>query len=144
MNQITKTILLALNLVCSANASAAEWEKITTSDDSTHYVDREGVVRKGSHVRSWTKVTFDGPQTYKGGQSNGTKYGSMLQYADIDCDTREMYIVSALYYVGADGEGKVAVAERPTPGEQPNFSPIVPGSVGEVWMKYVCNPKTGK
>ena len=134
-----KHVIAALLASCPLFAGAADWYKFNDSEERTDLVDRSTMVRKGNHVMSWSKVRFRVPQVYKGGEANGARYSSAMQFADFDCSKRAIYIIAVNYFEGSDVDGSLTYAEKPLPGELPFFAPVAPDSVGEAWMKYVCS-----
>ena len=132
------TIICLLLAVYAPSALAENWEKFSETDKRSDFIDSSSLVRKGTHVRSWSKVSFVEPQVYKGNLANGANFSSALQYADINCEAREMYMVKVVYYAGMDADGGVVVTENPTPGERAAFDPVTPGSVGDIWMRRAC------
>jgi hypothetical protein len=139
-----KQIIAALFSLCPLLAEAADWYKFNENEERVDLVDRSTVVRKGTHVTSWSKVKFRVPQVYKGGEAAGALYSSAMQFADFDCARRAIYIIAANYFEGSDVDGSLTYSEKPIPGEQPYFVPVAPDSIGEAWMKYVCSSANRK
>jgi hypothetical protein len=121
-----KQIIAALFSLCPLLAEAADWYKFNENEERVDLVDRSTVVRKGTHVTSWSKVKFRVPQVYKGGEAAGALY------------------IAANYFEGSDVDGSLTYSEKPIPGEQPYFVPVAPDSIGEAWMKYVCSSANRK
>lgn len=134
-----KLLFFVLLGVCASSTFAADWKKLSETESRSDFLDRSSVSRKGVHVRSWSKVKFRAPQELKGRVSEGTHYSSALQFADFDCDARELYLVSVIYYAGTDVNGRLLHSEKAARGEVPSFTPVAPGTVGETWMKNACN-----
>lgn len=132
-------IILVLLVLCAPLALAADWQKFSETADRSDLLDRSTLVRKGEHVRSWSKVSFSTPQVFKGGGADGVRYNSALQFADFDCDSREIYMILVNYFGGHDADGQLLHTEKPVPGERPTFMPVAPDSIGESWMKMACS-----
>ena len=133
-----KQIAAALLASCPLFAVAADWYRFNETGERTDLLDRSTLIRKGQHVTSWSKVSFRTPQVYRGGEADGVRYRSAMQFADFDCSKRTIYIVAVNYFAEDDADGSVIHVEKPVPGERPFFTPIAPDSVAEVWMKHAC------
>ncbi len=134
-----KSIFLGLFMLVHPVAFAAEWRKFSETELRSDYIDRSTLARKGKHVRSWSKVAFSAPQVFRGGAADGIQYRSALQFADFNCESRELYVIAVNYFAGLDADGALLHSEKPMPGERPAFTPIAPESVGESWMKQACS-----
>lgn len=137
MRRPVTAVLLAS---CPFFAVAADWHKFNDTEERIDLIDRSSLVRKGTHVTSWSKVSFRVPQVYRGGEASGARYGSAMQFANFDCVKRTIYIIAVNYFEGSDVDGALVHAEKPLLHESSLFTPVAPDSVGEAWMKSACSP----
>lgn len=136
--KMRKQVIAILLTLCPLFAKAADWYKFNDTEERIDLIDRSSLVRKGVHVRSWSKVSFRAPQVYKGGEADGARYSSAMQFAEFDCAKRRIYIIAVNYFEGSDITGSLVHAEKPVLGEPPYFTPVAPDSAGETWMKNAC------
>lgn len=113
--RIMKKFLLALLAFISIScpAFAVNWVQGGTLDDGTNwYLDTESVQRTEDEVKVWAK--FEAP--------NGKRY--TLRFTSFRKD-KTMAELSVVVY---DAKGRVLASQTPP---YPNYTPVVPGSVGD-------------
>lgn len=112
-------------------ANAQTWVKIVDTPELEYYIDQSSIKRNGSIVTYWSMHNKK-LATLINQSSNdySTKY-KLIQ----DCKNEESKMVYLVTYDKPMGDGK-ALESRSWDGKP---TPNIPGSVGYVEMKYVCN-----
>lgn len=131
MKQLFALVFFAL---LPSLSSASDWAQI----DETIYVDRDSIVKDGRFTKAWIRVDYADEQ--KGDEATNFKpYDSITYFTRFDCRHRSSADKKAVYY---DSEGNVVSSiALPHPAQ---FEEVVPDSIGEKELKYVCSSKAHK
>lgn len=131
---MARLILLTLTLLGSVPAYA-EWVLVSSSENMIVYMDPDTVRRKENIVKVWDLEDFKTLQTRGAISFLSTK--SLMMY---DC-TEEQYRILAIYeYPGQMGSG-TPVSSFTDPSK---WVPVMPGSVGYVKWRILCEPNLPK
>ena len=128
------TIFLTLH---SFTAQAAQWVNIGDGSDSYHAVDIDSIKGEGNVRTYWSNLTYveEQQRIYK-------KFQSIKSLNYVDCTTQQIGILSIIYY-SATGE-VVNSSDESYRSVPSRLSRIVPDSVGESGLKYVCGLRSNK
>ncbi|MFM0101970.1 hypothetical protein PQR01_00280 [Paraburkholderia rhynchosiae] len=138
--------MLPLLTVCHPSpAAAANWVPITNDGKSTWvFVDSSSVQLTGAHAKAWFLLDYGGTSPVPGANPPATA----MSEKDLDmfnCDERTYGSVQQTYLAEAAGSGKV-VLTRSVPPTAVYYTDVVPDSMGEVMLSFVCagrHPKKG-
>lgn len=127
-----RQLILIFIFILPTPSFAQNWEKFSETPEIAFYIDQSSIKRNGSTVTYWTMHNKKLAALVSDSNTYSTKY-RVTQY----CDTEESKITYYASYEKSMGEGKVIESQnwdgKPTPN--------VPGSIGYIVMKYVCNSK---
>jgi hypothetical protein len=129
----TKSFLIAvLFLLAAIPAQAANWVLVAEGDGSQWYVETESIRRIGNTVECWQKTNYEKQQSFK---YSSEFYVSTIGLWRYDCFNRTGKVLQHTIYSDIDGRGEV-VSDWSGDNDKP--SRIIPGTIGEAIMKYVC------
>ena len=123
------TIFTLLFTVMIPSTSFAEWTEVGTHiDGHKYYVDFETIKKNGGYIYFWRLRDYLKPD----------KYGdfSSKVFQQVDCKLSKVIILSDSYHTGPMGGGETSTSSNDPDTE---WSNIVPGSIGELVQKSVCN-----
>ncbi len=132
--------LLFILLMVSYGMVWAEWEMTGTSTDNTgnehtHFHDKSTIRRNNGLAKMWVMRDTSRPIYFSEG-----KFKSLKALMAYNCLEETLEVFSFIWYADSMGSGKIV--ERQTRKEsQREFSPIIPGSVGETEWKIACGEK---
>ena len=133
---LNKTFMIIFVSFLSSMANAQNWVKFSESPEADFYIDESSIRRSGSiatywgmHNRNLAGLVTQPTNAYS------TKYKGME-----NCDTEESKPTYFVDYEKPMGEGKVLK----TVSWDEKATPNIPGSIGYMVMKYVCNSKRNK
>ena len=130
-----KRVVLALVLAALSDSAAAAWVRVGGNNNLGCYADPTSIRRTGSMVKMRSLLDFKTPQT---DQSIGGKpYLSQKDQREYDCKNERYHLLYFSLRSGQMDAGKI-VHSDPDPGE---WSPVVPGSIGEALWKFACGKK---
>jgi hypothetical protein len=136
--QFTKHLLLvSFLLLQSASALAANWVQVAESDDAQCFIETESIRRIGDKVQCWESRNYDEPRTL--GEHT---YSSDLVFKEFDCYNRTCKLLFIIHYSEKDRRGSSVFYATYSSSDIP--SRIVPESVGEVMMKFLCQQSKKK
>ena len=124
---------MGLMLLVTAGTASAEWTAAGDSDEFIQYVDRATIRRNGNFVKMWVLMDFKTVQTFA-----GDSYLSSKAQQEYDCKEEKVRLLAYTWYDGQMGNGKVVVSNGNVRDE---WSPISPGSIGEIQWKIACGKK---
>ena len=132
MKQLLNKVIIIFSLSLSPSmANAQTWVKVVEIPELEYYIDQSSIKRNGSMVTYWSmhnkKLATLLTQT---SSDYSTKY-KVIQ----DCKNEESKMLYLVSYDKPMGEGK-ALESRSWDGKP---TPNIPGSIGYMEMKYVCN-----
>ena len=119
-------------------ARAADWHLVAKPREGAIYVDAQGIVLKDKLRRAWDKWEYAEDQP--GFPDSGIKtFRASKHLAYYNCDERS-FAVAQVVYLDPKGRsiGQIALEVDPT-----SFSVIVPDSVAEAQLNFVCAAKLG-
>ncbi len=128
-----KRLLLGLMLLMTATVAMAEWTGVGENDDSIQYVDRATIRRNGNLVKMWDLRDFKTVQT-----DSGDSFLSSKAQNEYDCKEERSRILAFSWFSGQMGNGNVVYSNSET---SMKWSPIGPGSIGEIKWKVACGKK---
>ncbi len=134
-----KKILACLTLASlSLPAVSADWKLISETEDPekiiSWYVDMSSIVREDDYLRAYLRTSWSKPQ-YAPDQ---TAYQSSTYLNYFDCDAHKIAYTGNNYYRSPEPEGKPVHTEPEYPLAQLKFQSVVPGSAGEMRLRFVC------
>jgi len=124
--------LLAGLWVC-VTVYAAAWTPIGMSDYSRFDIDKDSIEHENNRVRAWFQENTDAIRR----TPMGREYRSAVTLEIFDCVKRTTALEKAIYYSELDKMGKV-VGDFSVTVTDADFSPVVPGSIGEIKLKNAC------
>ena len=128
-----RLIILIFILIFPTAIYAQNWSKFSETPEVEFYVDLSSIKKNGSLVTYWSmynkKIT-----ALMNNPSNS--YSTKLRVTQ-NCEMEESKITYFASYEKSMGEGKVLESQNWDEKPQPN----IPGSIGYIVMKYVCNSK---
>ena len=131
-----KKIILNLLSVLISSSAAAEWTRVGGGGDGSDvYVDLETLRRNGSKVKLWTLRNF---KTLNG-ETKVKHLSNKIQW-EMDCKEEQIRMPAYMEFAGRDGAGKT-VATQFLPND--SWTPIVPGSVGQLISEVACDTTIG-
>ena len=130
-----KTSFAAIFFAISfAHASAwAEWLKVYEDDSLAYYADPSTIRRADNIVLLLDLTDYPRPKTIRGLMP----YLSMLTQSQFDCQGLRSRWLFASFHVGNMGSGTLVQIASNEPAED-QWQPVVPGSLGEVRMRFAC------
>jgi tetratricopeptide (TPR) repeat protein len=114
----------------AAGKPTSGWIPISDPDEATYYVDPSTIRRIGNKSKVWIlydlkKATVD---------NNGKALASAKSQDEFDCKEEQSRSLHTVAYSGTMGRGHVVS----TDSTQSQWTPVVPDSVREAIMKFVC------
>ncbi|MCR4303863.1 MAG: sel1 repeat family protein [Gallionella sp.] len=129
-----KAILVILLSVVSSSA-AADWVKVSSTEDATFYANPATIRKVGNKVKMWGLIDLDTAQP----NSNGKMYLSLMEQSEYDCKEEQVRSLAFTAYSEKMGGGKVvSVISR----NDANWNPVPPGSNGVTIWKIACGKMT--
>lgn len=116
-----------------AQAGAADWHLVATAKEGAIYIDTRGIVLKDKLRKAWDKWQYAEDQP--GFPGSGIRaFRTSKHLAWYNCDERS-FAVAEVVYLDARGKsvGQVALEVDAT-----SFSPVVPDSLSESQLDFVC------
>ncbi len=137
----TSLFFFILIIAIAESGCASEWVEVAHRGDATVYVHTQSIVRTGSKVKVWEKWAFFKSR----GIPNDPKrrFQSAVQLTVYSCDERKSYVTDVVTYAGWDTLSTIvtSVSRPDAPSEYGN---IVPGSIDETIMEFVCKESAPK
>lgn len=115
------------------NGVYADWERFATVSAYGGYsvfLDTDRIQRKKDQVRYWAIYDYETIQ-----RDLATPHLSELAQIEVDCSERHERKHSITFYSGNMRSGEIVLS---THGEPSHWQPILPDSVGEALLRYVC------
>lgn len=120
-------------------ALAANWQPLSKGSEFIVYVDTESLVQRGEYWQSWFMWDHDKD---KEAPSYPTKlYRSVKALNVFNCALRQNTGIQTVYYSGQQGSGE-SVHNVSVNIKQASFEDVVPDSIGESMLRYVCSRAT--
>ncbi len=124
--------ILILALAISSSDVSAEWSEINSDENGTQYIDLDRTKRNGHLVKIWTAIDYKRPAHLLGKNFNSVVIQEEYDYNN---ELRHTIFVSA--YSGNMASGRAVLIDS----KVTNWSPIPPGSSGELFLNIACNSK---
>ena len=132
MKNMKMFLIVALFVLISIPAEAVNWVKVTEGSDGTQwYVETESIRRVGTQVECWLTCNYAKPQIVR-----DTLFLSSVDFFRYDCYNRTTQMLQCTLYSEADRKGDV-LGDYAF-GDKEKLSRIIPGTVQETLMKFVC------
>jgi hypothetical protein len=118
---------------------AGGWEFRTVASDgsSASYTTTHQMKRSGKTVTIWLRQEFAEAQV----DPNGDQYLSLVQKVEYDCNKEQARPLLIIYYAANNIKGS-AQTEQADPKQSP-WTPIVPGTLGELNLQWACATERG-
>jgi hypothetical protein len=114
------------------NSSSAQMVRIGSSDSDTVDLEVSTIRNKNGYIQFWVQSN----------DSNMTsKSPSLMALMRVRCDDEEIATASTVRYSMPNGMGEVVSTNNQ---QFPVYAPIVPGSIGEEILKFVCAHQAGE
>ena len=124
-------LILAFFLSFQQNLSSKNtkfyWSKITTTSNSTFYIDKSSVKKVGPYLYFWTLSNYIIPDKY------GTK--SVVSFSRVECNSIKSQMLSYTSYFDFFGEGKL---QADFIVSNPKWEAATNNSAGYLTLKIVC------
>ncbi len=131
-----KRLVLTLVLAALSGNAAAAWVRVGGNHDILgSYADPASIRKTGSLVKMTSLLDFKSPQTDQ--SIGGQPYLSQKDLREYDCKAAKYRLLRFSLHSGRMDAGKI-VRGGPNPGD---WSPVVPGSLGEALWKFACGKK---
>ena len=127
MKKFIATVLVAFSTV----ASAANWVEVDASADMITSVDTDSLRRPGNKVWAWIKQYNS---TLQKSVTPGKMYRTGIALMVYDCDNKTVTLLQDLEYADI----RDVVYEIIIPEKNRRADEIVPGTIGETILKFVC------
>jgi hypothetical protein len=136
--RMKKTILIALLMACGT-ALATEWVSVGKSagESVDTYVDVSSLRRSGQIKRAWVKFVY-APHTHRGTADESNKWESYALHRNAySCaeGNAKIEAITVYYDDGTQWSAPSSIIERMS------FQPVLPGSLDEGAMNFVCARK---
>lgn len=118
---------IALLLLASIPAWAADWVLLPINGNDQYFYDNSKLVFKDDEVTYWKKVQFKTPQQHK-----GSEVASGVLRERINCAEHSAKLISYLYY-SPSGETVEYIAQ-----DESAPVPIIPDTVGDAFDRTLC------
>lgn len=123
------------------------WDVVNDSNTSIHLIDKKRVSKNGSRIKAWIKsvlcafdkdisvIRLDYINSVGLEFDKYKNYNSSLIYIEFDCNKSQSRLLQKIDY---DERGNTISSFNFNDNE---FSVIIPESIGEGWMQYLCEGK---
>lgn len=120
-------------LMLSSQVFATEWELVSESSDtsSRFYVEKNSIRYVDRSWMFWEKTVLDTPET----NTAGKRYRAVKVLFKADCAKKARAVVQAVYLFSDDG---APVDSFSVPAKEQEWVYLVPGSVAEGTLEFVC------
>lgn len=143
-----RRIALACLLACTLTAHASNWTTVTGDAKSetvftVFEVDAQSVTFREGVRQAWVRYTVS-PQV-KVDNYNPILYSSYLSFQLFECSYKEVAQSTVTYYSGRFGKDEVVYSRQAKRDEaKANMQPVIPGTMGEAVLQFVCAAKLNK
>ena len=123
--------VLLLMIGLSTERARAEWTRAGSNDGSVYYVDRDSIVRNGSHAWMWNLTDYRDVQSWEG----HTFLSSSAKF-EYDCSGARSRVIVEDGYSEHMGNGQKAYTVKgPRPWQQ-----AMPGTRSQEKLRIACDP----
>lgn len=135
-------ILISVLLLGSPYASAANWTQIDGAQGLEIHVDSKSIAPAGGGlVKAWVRQSHDEVQPSVSYPK--FEYKSAILLYLFNCSERTTNIIQENFFNDAYGQGN-AVSSRSFPRNNIQMIDVIPGSIGEGILEYVCEASKRK
>lgn len=130
-----KRIVFALTVLTSGSTLAADWQKVSSSDEAVYRMDFASVSTVGPYRKAWVTAEFVNAKeldTYP-----KKKYQSAKSLWYFDCKNGLLSIPKSIYYAGESANGEV-VDQSSSKFDARLLDDVTPDTVGETIHKAAC------
>lgn len=128
-------------MVTAHTALASDWQLVSGDQTLKTYVDTESLAHRGRYVKAW--FLWDYASVQKGEYFPSNQFQSRKTLWYISCSEKTFAQIQALTYTGNAGAGKVVTSDA-FPVDAAQFEDVVPDSIGETLVNYVCKREGAK
>ncbi len=130
-----RPLILFLFALIQQQSEASSWAQL----DAQSAVDTESIAIHGHLVAAW--FTFNYGEEQAGLPStNFRKYASMKYQEYFNCQRRFSGLKQVLYYDSAN----TLLGQYSVPEQSIDFEPVIPGTLTELELKFVCGSQRQK
>ena len=129
--------VIALVACCAAWANEPSWVHIVDGDPGRLLVNPSTIARRGEYLQAWFMWDLINERAVAD-TSPEIKYRSLKQLNVFDCNLRQNAVIHGVFYFGASGQGE-ALETVVIDVKSAQFRDVVPDSVGEKMLRYVCD-----
>ena len=122
--------LVAIAIVLAPFAAQAEWQKVTTTDSGTIYIDDASIKRSGAVRSFWSLLDYRAPQKTQ----RGAFYDSTRTHMEMDCRKETVHILQFSMHTGPMLTGEII----DTQGVMREWQSIPPDTPLVNVYKFVC------
>ena len=133
--------LIPMLVFVTRTAVASDWQLVSNGKESKVYVDTESLGHHGRYVKAWFLWDYASQQKDQIFPDQRFLSQKILWY--ISCSEKTAAQIQLLSYTGKAGDGDV-VTRRITPIGLAQFEDVVPDSVGQILVNYVCKREGAK
>lgn len=137
-----KAAVFSVLMISWVGAGAANFVQLVGGENITVSVDADSLMSvKGGFRKAWIAHSYDKPL-----QTNDIykkDYSAAIMLQRFNCSERTSATYQEVLYSGKDRQGNIVRTITMKPEEQA-LSDVVPGSVGEEVLNYVCAQKLRK
>jgi hypothetical protein len=129
-----RKVILAMLLAGVCGSALAEWVAVGGNNDLfIIYADPSSILKTNIGVKIWQLTDY---KTAQFDSFVGKAYLSGKTQTEYDCKGEQMRRLYSVFYSGNEGDG-LAVSSG-IAGPEVQWTPVIPGSVGEALFKYAC------
>jgi hypothetical protein len=132
--RLTLTACMAASTLGSF-AADNRWVEVEGSENIQVFVDTQSLRRSETVVMAWTKYVYNKPQSVRN-SNPPTTYLLDKSYGGYNCQNRTSVRLQTLRF--SDLNGTVQVQSLSGPDDPTRYSAIVPDSIGESIINFIC------
>lgn len=117
--------------IISTHVYASNWVLISSDSQVKDYIDADSLARDGDEITVWEKTIYNKPNK----SPDGKLFSALTVKTIYNCD-RQTY--KTLYYQASTKNGTL-IHHYNVPYYKQTDEPIVPDSVGDTILKYICS-----
>ena len=126
-------ILAAMLAIVAGTAAASDWQPVATSESGTYSMDFASLVRDGTVVRAWVRITLNKPMDGPA----GIKVLSARSRQYFDCENRRWAHKQSTFYADKQFE-KVARDGEEVEDALLDWNQIPPDHANEILLEVAC------
>jgi hypothetical protein len=122
-------------LLVSSAAHSADWQYIGAAGEAVYLIDAQSVTGAPPFRKAWFKLVYPNEQTVVGLPDKKYHSEKMLWY--FHCQARTYTVVQSVKY----SQASEPVESISVPFVPSRMADVIPESIGEILMGYVCKAK---